>query len=288
MDDFISVWLNGLLLNYNFLLMIVMFGGVGLLERYFPAHPVTTDHYNFNVAYGVVNAVAIAAVMPFLSAGIATLLQATGSGWIDPRPLGAPGVAIALLSSILLADVLLYALHRLQHASDILWQEHLLHHCDENLNVTTASRTHILDIFLSTLFVTIPLALLFRLEPFEIGLLTMLPVAWNYFAHVNLRVGFGPLWWLVTSPQYHRIHHSLEARHRDRNFALWFPLWDILFGTAYPPRPGEYSATGVEGVRVGTIPDAYLQPFRGWRRMLASRRCGSPDAADPAAEPRRP
>jgi sterol desaturase/sphingolipid hydroxylase (fatty acid hydroxylase superfamily) len=218
------------------------------------------------------------------------VLQAFGPGWIDLRALGAAGFVIALLSSTLLTDFFLYVLHRLQHASDILWQEHLLHHCDENVNVTTASRSHILDIVLTAVFVTIPMSLLFRLEPVEIALLAMLSVAWNYFAHANLRVSFGPLWWLATSPQYHRIHHSLEARHRDRNFAVWFPLWDIMFGTAYRPLPGEYPATGVEGVRVETIPDAYLQPFRGWRRMLASRKRGAPNpAADGSVtQPRRP
>jgi sterol desaturase/sphingolipid hydroxylase (fatty acid hydroxylase superfamily) len=39
------------------------------------------------------------------------------------------------------------------------------------------------------------------------------------------------LWWLLTSPQYHRIHHSLKPAHFDKNFAAWFPLWDILFRT---------------------------------------------------------
>jgi hypothetical protein len=34
-------------------------------------------------------------------------------------------------------------------------------------------------------------------------------------------------------PQYHRIHHSLEERHWNKNFAERLPIWDFLFGTLY-------------------------------------------------------
>jgi len=59
-------------------------------------------------------------------------------------------------------------------------------------------------------------------------------------------MSFGLLWWMLSSPQYHRIHHSLEPQHINKNFAVWFPVWDILVGTAYRPRRGEYPATGLQ------------------------------------------
>ncbi|MBK8742853.1 MAG: hypothetical protein IPM02_26780 [Betaproteobacteria bacterium] len=40
----------------------------------------------------------------------------------------------------------------------------------------------------------------------------------------------------MTSPAAHRIHHSIEQPHRDRNFAALFPVWDVLFGTYVRPR----------------------------------------------------
>jgi sterol desaturase/sphingolipid hydroxylase (fatty acid hydroxylase superfamily) len=116
---------------------------------------------------------------------------------------------------------------------------------------------------------TLPLALLFRLPAVDLIWIAAIPAAWAYFVHMNIRVNFGPLWWLLTSPQYHRIHHSIEPKHFDRNFALWFPIWDLLFGTAYRPRAGEYPATGVSGVDVTTLSQAAALPFAGWYRMAA-------------------
>jgi hypothetical protein len=67
---------------------------------------------------------------------------------------------------------------------------------------------------------------------------------------------------LVNSPQWHRIHHSAMPEHRDKNFASLLPLWDILFGTAWIPKPDEYPVTGFDPpVRVGVI-DSIIWPFR--------------------------
>ncbi len=46
---------------------------------------------------------------------------------------------------------------------------------------------------------------------------------------------------LLVSPQFHRLHHSMGAGHESagqgslggHNFAVLFPVWDVLFGTAH-------------------------------------------------------
>jgi sterol desaturase/sphingolipid hydroxylase (fatty acid hydroxylase superfamily) len=117
------------------------------------------------------------------------------------------------------------------------------------------------------------MAVLFKLPPVNIAALSLVPYAWHYVSHANIRLGFGPFWWLLVSPNYHRIHHSLEPNHIDWNFAVWFPIWDILFGAAVVPRPGDCPRTGVA---VQTVAQAYLLPLAGWRRMMLL--CMSPDA----------
>jgi sterol desaturase/sphingolipid hydroxylase (fatty acid hydroxylase superfamily) len=63
----------------------------------------------------------------------------------------------------------------------------------------------------------------------------------------------------------HRIHHSREPQHRDRNLAFIFPLWDVLFGTYYHPHPTEYPATGLaSGERLATPLQAIAWPFFRW------------------------
>jgi hypothetical protein len=139
------------------------------------------------------------------------------------------------------------------------------------MNVTTASRHHILERVLAPVFVTIPTAIIFHVPPVTIAILSLIPYAWLYFTHANIDLGFGPFWWLLVSPNYHRVHHSLAPEHIDRNFVNWFPLWDILFGTAVLPRWSECPSTGVAGVSARTLQQAYLLPFKGGQQMLSDK-----------------
>jgi hypothetical protein len=85
------------------------------------------------------------------------------------------------------------------------------------------------------------------------------------FIHANLRLSLGPVSPVVAGPQLHRIHHSLEPRHRDRNYAAFFPLWDVLFGSYYAPKRDEYPRTGLAtGERVTSIGQALWLPFATW------------------------
>jgi sterol desaturase/sphingolipid hydroxylase (fatty acid hydroxylase superfamily) len=272
--DVLWAWMLRVLLGDPFVLMIGMFLIVGIVEFIVPARKIPFKHYVFNAAYGLLTVFVAAIVEPPLSAGSAYAIQYVGLGLIDLRALGfseVGGSIVAVLVSALIFDLFFYGLHRLHHANKFLWQLHLLHHCDEHLNVTSAARLHIFENFMIPVFVTIPMAILFKMPPVTIGVLSLVPFAWVYFVHANIKLGFGPLWWLITSPEFHRIHHSLEKAHIDKNFVDWFPVWDIAFGTAYRPRAGECPATGVKGIHVKTLKDAYLLPIKGWMKLMASR-----------------
>jgi sterol desaturase/sphingolipid hydroxylase (fatty acid hydroxylase superfamily) len=47
------------------------------------------------------------------------------------------------------------------------------------------------------------------------------------------------------SPQMLQAHHSVEARHHDRNFGAALAIWDWMFGTLVMPRQGERFEFGV-------------------------------------------
>lgn len=254
-----------------FALMIV--GGL-LLERLIPARHQTLTQAPVNIIYGAMMLFFAAALIPLQSIFVHNTIDRIG--WVGTFDLdfdtGAslPLAFAAMLVSALVLDFFFYWFHRMQH-SGLLWPQHLLHHSDTTLNVTTTQRAHFLEHFLIPIFMTLPLVLLFRLPATDVIFIAAIPAAWAYFVHMNIRVCFGPLWWLVTSPQYHRIHHSIESKHFDRNFALWFPVWDILFGTAHRPRADEYPATGVFGVEVTTFSRAAILPFAEWYRMALDR-----------------
>ena len=86
----------------------------------------------------------------------------------------------------------------------------------------------------------------------------------------------------INSPQWHRIHHSTQPEHVNKNFSGGLPLWDMLFGTAWIPGCNEYPATGlVPGEQVGIIdsiiwPDFDICGEYVSRRQYANRNCTSP------------
>jgi sterol desaturase/sphingolipid hydroxylase (fatty acid hydroxylase superfamily) len=287
--DGLVAGLQQFLLGDALLLMALMVLVIGLLELAIPARRAPARHYAFNLGYGLVTQLIAAALAPVVAGTTAFLIQKLGFGLIDLSALGFSGIGgavFAMLVAALIFDFFFYWLHRLEHSNPVLWQEHVVHHSDHHMTVTSAARGHFLDTLLLPVFVSVPMAILFKLPPVTIAALSLVPYAWLYFIHGNLRVGFGPLWWLLVSPSYHRIHHSLEREHIDRNFANWFPLWDILFGTAVRPQRGEHPATGVAGVSIQSLPKALAFPFAAWVRMFqAWRTTGARPVRSPASEP---
>jgi sterol desaturase/sphingolipid hydroxylase (fatty acid hydroxylase superfamily) len=168
-------------------------------------------------------------------------------------------------------DFFYYWLHRLQHASKWLWAEHALHHSEESLNVTTSIRHHYLEFPLTVLFVNIPLLYLVKPPILSIAAVISILSITEISNHLNLKFGLGPLGWLIATPQNHRIHHSPQPEHTDKNFAAFFPVWDVPFGSYYRPKNGEYpSSTGLSSVeRVTTTRQALLLPFTMWRKMIS-------------------
>lgn len=267
-------WLTAFVSNDLLLIVSVMVPAVLLLELARPAQSIAGSHYRFDAALCATNTIVFVALSPLIAAATAVIAARLGLGLIDMTALGFGGVAGALLAMLvatMITDFFQYWFHRLLHENRALWQIHVLHHSDEHMNVTTAQRSHVFELLLTPIFITLPMALLFKLPPVTIATVSLIPYAYLFFTHANLRVGYGPFWWLLVSPDYHRIHHSIETQHRDKNFANWFPIWDIVFGTSWKPGPGENPRMGVTGVEISTLPAAYLHPLRGWKRMLTQK-----------------
>ena len=271
-------WLSGLRefldnlyggLTLQVLLAMAVLGFV--LERLIPARPQGMASTFLNVPYSALVLVFVGAIFP-----LQLLFAETVTGYLGIRNVfdltidtrgSIPLVIAAMLIEALVVDFFFYWFHRCQHTANVLWQVHMLHHSDMALNVTTTHRVHFLEHLLTPIFMVTPIMLLFELPDRDIYWIALAPTVWSYVVHANVRVGFGRFWWVLSSPQYHRIHHSIEPEHRDKNFAVWFPIYDVLFGTAHRPKRGEFPATGVAGVEVETLSDAFMLPFERWWAM---------------------
>src|SRR5262249_21623352 len=135
-------------------------------------------------------------------------------------------------------DFFYYWTHRLQHTVPALWEQHKLHHMDESVYCISSGRHHWLEEGIRVFTLTLPMSILITIGS-SLGMVAaFIYTYWAFVIHANVRLPFGPMTPVLCGPQLHRIHHSREPRHRDRNFAAFFPLWDILFGTYHRPQRG--------------------------------------------------
>lgn len=269
--EFIWGYISRIATSDNVLMTAMVIPFLYFGERWYAAHRVSASHYRFGLLFFAVNATLLGLIAPVFSYLTATVVQSLGYGLIDISAWGFDGIAgslLALLISTFVMDFFYYWFHRTVHKSKILWEMHLLHHSDENMNMLTAQRGHIFETLLSPIFITLPMAVLFQMPALDIAILSLIPQAYHFISHANVRLGYGRFWWVLISPDYHRIHHSIEPQHRDKNFANWFPVWDVLFGTLYKPLENERPETGVKGTKVVGLWQAYMLPIMGWRRMI--------------------
>lgn len=144
---------------------------------------------------------------------------------------------------LLLLDLAEYLRHRLQHRLEAWWGLHALHHSQRRMTFWTDDRNHLLDDLLQALWLA-AIAILIGVSPSQFVGIVLLTRALESLSHANADIGFG---WLgerlLVGPRFHRLHHAIGAGHegaqRGCNFAVLFPLWDMLFGTArWVPKPG--------------------------------------------------
>ncbi|MDZ7653171.1 MAG: sterol desaturase family protein [Burkholderiaceae bacterium] len=161
-----------------------------------------------------------------------------------------PGVSdvpwVSFCMYLVVLDFVDYWLHRGQHAWRWWWALHALHHAQRKMSFWTDDRNHLLDDLIIDV-VKAAIALAIGVEPAQfVGLLIATRVLQS-LQHANLAWTLGPLGRVIVSPVFHRRHHAIgyghEGRHQGCNFAVLFPLWDTLFGTA-DFRP-DIEATGI-------------------------------------------
>lgn len=227
-------------------------------------------HIAFNIGFTAYFVVVTALVMPPIQAltqGIATRLAI---GIPLHLPDGIAGQILQALAFLFVFDFFYYWFHRAQHRFGPLWAQHKVHHADASLNVTTTNRHNVLEEPLRAFLVLLPIGVLFDMKPITLGWIWLAISVWGYLIHMNVRIELGPLSWVVTNPQVHRIHHSRLPGHRDRNFAVFFPVLDVLFGTWYRPARGEFPPTGLDtGEDLNHWWRATVAPFADWGRRLA-------------------
>lgn len=228
----------------------------GLLQRRFPAEPVSdraairTDIlYTLLHRLGAFPLIAFALLTP-VSDELEGFLRLQGFERMNldqilPGMTDVPWVSFLLYLAVLdLAD---YWMHRGQHRWNWWWSLHALHHSQRQMTYWSDNRNHVLDDLLRDAVLAL-LAVLIGVAPAQFILLTIVSRVLQSLQHANLRWRFGTVGErLLVSPSFHRLHHAIGFGHEGPahgcNFAVLFPVWDLVFGTA-DFRPG-FVPTGV-------------------------------------------
>jgi sterol desaturase/sphingolipid hydroxylase (fatty acid hydroxylase superfamily) len=190
-------------------------------------------------------------------------------------------LALKIVLAVLVFDLLQWSIHWVRHKVPLFWHFHAVHHSQRELNVFTDARIHAVDYMVAETIAFMPMLLL-GVPPLAVMGVGTSRLWYARFVHANIRMNLGPLKHILVTPQYHRIHHSIERRHHDKNLAPLFTIWDRMAGTMNKDYD-EYPATGVVGMEFppprggGLVAWAkdfvalFLYPFRMMRRANSRR-----------------
>lgn len=203
---------------------------------------------------------------PYLTTLTGAVREALGGTLLELSSRG-PALRQALvgLSVVFAWDFFQYWGHRAMHAVGWLWEIHRLHHSDRAMNASTAFRNHLTAHIFQFLAIGLPLGLLLPISALNAVMWILFFHLWGFINHLNVRVPLRRFTAVLSGPHWHRIHHSTQPEHWNRNYAAFFPVIDILFGTYYCPAQDEFPPTGL-----GTDDDPNnlrsltVAPFASW------------------------
>lgn len=202
------------------------------------------------------------------------------AGWISMQgifpALGHHPVLLFLLYYVAF-DLLQYGIHRLQHAVPWWWALHSLHHSQRHLSCWSNDRDHYLDDLFEALILA-GAGVLLGTSPTDYALLILIFALVENLSHANLRLPAVPvLDKLLVGPSYHRLHHMRVDPERPNlhncNFALVFPVWDIVFRTSLYGEPLRPTGVGDPMVEIDNQRGIVRQQWGALRRFAGAVTC---------------
>jgi sterol desaturase/sphingolipid hydroxylase (fatty acid hydroxylase superfamily) len=233
--------------------IVILLALIGPLQRLWPVEPVQDRRaIRTDVVYTVIHRLGLFRLALFFTVDP---LANTAFGWLALHgvrgwqldQLAAPlwsGVTDTALAAfmlyLLVFDAADYALHRAQHRYAWWWALHAVHHSQRQMTMWSDNRNHFLDDLIRDALLVL-LAQAIGVPPSQFVAVVVFTQLVESLSHANLRLRFGAIGErLLVSPRFHRVHHAIgigdagagEGGIGGRNFAVLFPVWDTLFGTA--------------------------------------------------------
>jgi len=230
-----------------------IFVTMALSEVLAPRRPLSVprlQRWTSNISLLVLNSLLLRLLFPAAAVGIA--YTAAEAGWGLFNQVNLP-YWLEVILAVLLLDLAIYLQHLLMHRVPLLWRLHRVHHADLDIDLTTGSRFHTLEILVSML---IKAAVIFILGPALLAVLIFeaLLSGMALFNHANVRLPGTIdrlLRLLLITPDVHRVHHSILRHETNSNYGFNLSIWDRAFGTyiAQPEEGHSAMTIGIPGFR---------------------------------------
>ncbi len=144
------------------------------------------------------------------------------------------GVSGTIIISFLVLDFFGgWLVHITEHKVPVLWRFHVIHHADNNVDVTSGLRHHPIESVLRGLFFFIGIAVS-GAPMYAVMIFQTILVFSTAFTHANISL---PKWldnsmsYVFVSPNMHKVHHHWKQPYTDSNYGAILSIWDRLLGT---------------------------------------------------------
>jgi sterol desaturase/sphingolipid hydroxylase (fatty acid hydroxylase superfamily) len=208
------------------------------------------------------NAILLAVAFGLLTVRICDWTEAGGHGLLFSLGVSTP---TRLALALVLLDGWMYVWHRANHAVPLLWLFHRMHHADDAMDVTSATRFHPGE-HVGSALLRLGLIPLLGLGVVELLIYDTLVVAVTMLHHADVSLGRwdGPLSWLFVTPNLHKVHHSRVRSETDSNYATVLSVWDRLGGSRRErpdPKAIVFGLDELAGDRWQTVSGMLRTPF---------------------------
>ena len=185
---------------------------------------------------------------------------------------------LEVIICLLLLDLVgAYLVHFVEHKVPWMWKFHVVHHSDENVDVTTGLRHHPGETVFRILFTILGI----YVSGASIGIVMLYQSISVLFAHItHANVGLPHsidkvISYIFVTPNMHKVHHHFQLPLTDKNYGNIFSIWDRIFGTYHGVNNSKSIIYGIDthmkDKKVNSFYDLFLIPFQKMKKINKSK-----------------
>lgn len=134
-----------------------------------------------------------------------------------------------------------WLVHFTEHKIPVLWRFHVVHHADNNVDVTTGLRHHPIESVLRGLFFFMGIFVA-GAPMYAVMIYQTILIFATAFTHANISLPLRvdkTLSYFLVSPNMHKVHHHFKQPFTDSNYGAVLSIWDRLLGTFLKLEPNK-------------------------------------------------